>query len=96
MRTLLDLLEQKTGVKTPNLKMPYGVALMAGVIDTKLIATVTGHPPKAPLTGVRLAGRQVSFSSAKAAKKLQWEASPFEPALDQMIEWLAAEGLYSR
>jgi len=42
---------------------------------------------------VRLAGRQVSFSSEKAAKELGWRAAPAEPALMAMMEWAQEKGL---
>ena len=92
MRRLLDVLETLSGRAMPKTKLPYGIALAAGLVDTGLVATFTGKPPKAPLTGVRLAGRQVSFSSEKAARELNWRASPFEPALEATISWLKAEG----
>ena len=93
MRRLLDGLEKLSGRAMPKTRLPYAVALAAGIVDTGLVATLTGKPPKAPLTGVRLAGRRVSFSSEKAARELNWRASPFEPALEETIRWLKAEGL---
>lgn len=93
MVRLLSMLEAKTGRRMPKAKMPYAVALAAGVVDTKLIAALTNKSPKAPLTGVRLAGRQVSFSSEKAARDLGWRASAVEPALDETLAWFGQTGL---
>jgi len=93
MARLLDMIGAATGRPMPKTKMPYWVALMAGAVDTKLVAAVTGKPPKAPLTGVRLAGRQVSFSSQKAAAELGWRAAPMEPALRQTIDWFQQQRL---
>ncbi|MEO1241954.1 MAG: NAD-dependent epimerase/dehydratase family protein [Pseudomonadota bacterium] len=93
MKRLLTVLEKKTGKRMPKTKMPYGVALLAGAVDTGLVAAVTGKSPKAPLTGVRLAGRQVSFSSEKAANELGWRASAVEPALEQTLAWFEQRGL---
>ncbi len=93
MSTLLSKLENKTGQKMPKVKMPYFVALAAGVVDTKLVAALTNNPPKAPLTGVRLAGRQVSFSSQKAAAELSWRSSAVDPALDETLAWFEQAGL---
>ncbi|MEM8772732.1 MAG: NAD-dependent epimerase/dehydratase family protein [Pseudomonadota bacterium] len=92
MRDLLATISAITGAPAPKMKMPYWVALGAGAVDTKIIAALTGKPPKAPLTGVRLAGRNVSFSSAKAARELGWRASPYEPALYEAISWFADKG----
>jgi len=91
MAELLDSLEKITRVPMPKLQLPYWVALAAGYLDTSL-SGVTGKPPKAPLTGVRLAGRRVSFLSEKAKKELAWEASLFEPALIEAVQWLKHTG----
>ena len=87
MKDLLEKIAALAGCPAPKTKMPYWVALMAGAVDTKLVSAITGKPPKAPLTGVRLAGRQVSFSSEKAAHELGWRAAPMEPALKAMLDW---------
>ena len=92
MARLLSMLEEIAGRTMPKTKLPYAVALMAGIVDTKIIARLTGRAPKAPLTGVRLAGRRVSFSSDKAARDLGWRAAPVAPALQAMIDWARREG----
>jgi dihydroflavonol-4-reductase len=92
MRRLLDALEKRTGRKMPRTQLPYAVALLAGVIDTGIVARLTGKAPKAPLTGVRLAGRRVEFSSAKAKAELNWESAPFDGALKSALDWVAAQG----
>lgn len=92
MRRLLTALENITGRHMPKTRLPYAVALGAGLVDTALVSRVTKRQPKAPLTGVRLAGRQVSFSSDKAARDLDWRAGPFDAALDATVEWLRATG----
>lgn len=93
MTDLLSEISKLTGRPAPTLKMPYWVALAAGGVDTRLVSVLTGKPPKAPLTGVRLAGRNVHFSSEKAANQLAWRASAYKPALKQMIAWFAEQGL---
>ena len=93
MMRLLQLIESLALTKTPNTKLPYWVALAAGAVDTGIVAPITGKPPKAPLTGVRLAGRRVFFSSLKAEKELGWRASPAQAALRETIEWFRETGL---
>ena len=92
MRRLLGELERLSGRMMPKTRLPYAVALAAGLVDTGLVARVTGRPPKAPLTGVRLAGRQIAFSSEKASHDLGWRAGPFEEALARMVADLRATG----
>ncbi len=93
MTALLAKIEKVTGRAAPKTRMPYWVALAAGAVDTKLVAAITGKPPKAPLVGVRLAGRQISFSSEKAARELDWRAADWRPALRAAINWFETEGL---
>jgi len=93
MNELLEKIAALSGRPRPKTKMPYWIALAAGYIDTKFISAVTGAAPKAPLTGVRLAGRRVSFSSEKAARELGWRAAPMAPSLRDAFKDLKARGL---
>lgn len=92
MKDLLVMVGDLTGREMPKVKMPYWVALAAGAVDTKLVSALSGKPPKAPLTGVRLAGRQVSFSSRKAETELGWRAGDVGTALREMLEWARQRG----
>lgn len=92
LRALVQAIAELSGRAAPRARMPYWVALAAGVVETHGLSALTGKPPKAPLTGVRLAGRQVSFSSEKAARDLDWRAAPFEPALARTIDWFRETG----
>jgi dihydroflavonol-4-reductase len=94
MRQLLASLEKLSGRKMPTMQLPFAVALVAGLVDTGIVARVTGKPPKAPLTGVRLAGRRVSFSSEKAKAELGWESAPFEEALREALDWFSEQRLF--
>lgn len=93
MRRLLDALEKASGRMMPKAQLPYAVAVAAGVIDTGIVARFTGKAPRAPLTGVRLAGRRVTFSSEKAARELGWRSAPFEEALKSAVDWFRDKGL---
>lgn len=93
MRRLLESLVRLTGRKMPRAELPYSVAFAVGVVDTQIIARITGTAPRAPLTGVRLAGRRVSFSSAKAKADLEWESAPFERSLRDALAWFEEKGL---
>lgn len=92
MARLLAELSRQTGRVMPKTVLPYAVALAAGALDTHLIAEILKRPPKAPLTGVRLAGRRVSFSSEKAERELGWKSEAFETALGAAVGWMRARG----
>ncbi len=91
MLELLKGIEAVGGAPPPRTRLPYGVALGIAAIETALIARITSNPPRAPLTGVRLAGRQVAFSSDKARRELQWEAAQLKPVLAETVRWLMNE-----
>jgi dihydroflavonol-4-reductase len=92
MQRLLATLRRLTGRKMPGLQLPYAFALAVGAFDTGVIARLSGNAPRAPLTGVRLAGRRVSFSSEKAKLELGWTSRPFEDALVEAIDWFIENG----
>ncbi|MEM9784529.1 MAG: NAD-dependent epimerase/dehydratase family protein, partial [Pseudomonadota bacterium] len=58
-----------TGVRPPRFRVPMAVALAAAWAEAG-IARWTGHAPAAPLTGVRLAARPVTFDTALAEADL--------------------------
>ncbi|MEM8935817.1 MAG: NAD-dependent epimerase/dehydratase family protein [Pseudomonadota bacterium] len=88
LRNLLNMLESRTRQPMPKWRIPYIAALLVGIIDTKILSARSGNPPRAPLTGVRLAGRRVSVSSGKAQRELDWIASDVPDALSEAIAWL--------
>lgn len=96
MAQLLAAIEKLTGRPMPDLRLPYLVAQLAGFFDTEIVSRATGRPPRAPLTGVRLAGRRVEFSSDKAARELGWRSASFEPALAAALDWMDSAGFTGR
>jgi dihydroflavonol-4-reductase len=68
--------------------VPGGVALAAARVEEWLSDHVTGRPPTAPLTGVRLALAGGGFSSAKAAAELGYQPRPLDVSLRDAASWL--------
>jgi dihydroflavonol-4-reductase len=77
------------GVAPPRFTVPHWVALAAARAEAG-IARLTGRPPTAPLTGVRLAGRRVRFSNAKARAAFGFAPPPVDQALADALEWMRA------
>lgn len=96
MSVMLERVAAVTGLKMPRSKVPYAVAVTAGFFDELIADRITGRPPKAPLTGVRLAGRPVSFDCASAQTALELTTRPLETSLKDAIRWLMDEGLVTR
>ena len=80
------------GVRAPKTSVPYAVALAAAYAEAG-ISSVTGRPPKAPLTGVKLAGREVGFSNARAQRELGFVPGALDAALQEAIDWMRETGL---
>lgn len=92
MKTFLDKIKRVSGVNVPRFQIPYSLALAAAWIDTNVISKLTRKPPKAPLAGVRLAGRKRYFKADKARKDLNFVVLPIDDAIHASLRWLQANG----
>jgi len=92
---LLERFARVAGVPGPRARVPYGVALAAARAETAL-SGLTGKPPKAPLTGVRLAGPRITFDGSRAATELGFAPPPLEEALRRALLWLRENGRLTR
>lgn len=79
-------LERISGVKAPARRIPYALALAAGVVTTGW-AAVTGREPRVPLDAVRMAGKKMWVSHAKAARELGYQPRAGDQALRRAVEW---------
>lgn len=93
---LLFMIEEITGLRMPKLQVPYWIAFAAGMVSEFMADYFTRTPPKAPLTGVRLARHPMFFDSDKAVKELGFPQSSLRQALVDEIKWLVDEGLVTR
>ncbi|MGF1463521.1 MAG: NAD-dependent epimerase/dehydratase family protein [Maricaulaceae bacterium] len=93
MDALLALLSEVSGRKTPKLRVPYVIAEWAARASTALANRGRTEQPKAPMTGVRLAGRPAIFNTDKAARDLAFRARPAGVAIADFVAWARAQGL---
>jgi dihydroflavonol-4-reductase len=92
---LLELLAEVTGLTMPRWRVPYGVAMGVAVVEEAL-AALTGRPPTAPLTGVRLARTPSFFDSSKAMTVLGLTQRPLRTSLIDAVADYAGRGLLRR
>jgi dihydroflavonol-4-reductase len=85
------VLEEVAGVPAPRRRIPYFVALAAARVS-EAVAAATGHPPRAPLAGVRMARYKMFFSPAKALRELGLPQTPPRQALAEAVQWFRANG----
>jgi dihydroflavonol-4-reductase len=92
LKQILDKLAMITGLAAPTLKLPYGVALAFGVLDTAVTGYLFRKTPRASIDEVRM-GRKVMFvDSAKATRELGWREVPVDGALRRAVDWFRANG----
>ena len=93
---LLKLLEELTGLQMPKRKVPYWLAYVVASVDETVSDWVTGKPPRAPLTGVRLAGTEAILDSSKAVTELGMPHRPIVESLGDSVRWLRHMGYTCR
>jgi len=96
LSALLQSLEAASGVKMPTTPVPGIVAEMAALVDEGLLSRLTGKPPKAPLTGVRLARRPVAFDMTLARSLLPAPEYDLQMTLEDVLAWFDQQNLWHR
>lgn len=91
LEQILSRLAFLTNKPAPKTKMPYAIAYAAGVVTTAW-ANWSGHPPLAPLEGVKMAKRKMFVMSDKAIRELNYRPGSTDCALTRAIDWFRANG----
>ena len=93
---LLTRIAELTGLVMPTRRVPGAVALATAKAAEAVARRVTGKPPQATVTGVRLALWSAPMSNAKAVSDLGLQVRPVRETLAETIAWAQAEGLVRR
>jgi dihydroflavonol-4-reductase len=91
LSTLLQKLSNITGRPMPGKRVPYWVALGFSFFSEGL-ANITGKPPAAPITGVRLAGSPMLFDNSRATRELGVQFRSLTESLIDEIDWFHQQG----
>jgi len=78
-----------SGKKMPARQIPYWVAYLFS-LGSETYAHFSGNPPRAPLTGVVLAGSPMIFDTTKAQEELGWKPRPISETITDALAWLEA------
>lgn len=92
MKSILNLLEEITGIKAPRIRMPYLLALTAAHINQLISDKITKRPPFIPLAGVRMAKRFMYFDASRAVRELSLPQSSIKKALEESVKWYYEHG----
>ncbi|HEY3444300.1 MAG TPA: hopanoid-associated sugar epimerase [Paludibaculum sp.] len=91
LEQILGKLARLSGKAAPKVRLPWIVALLAGLFSTGL-AAVTGQAPRVPLDAVRMARKRMWVSTAKAERELGFRPSGADLALGKAVRWFEANG----
>jgi dihydroflavonol-4-reductase len=93
--TLLELLQclsHLAGVPIPRRRVPYGLGLLVAYASELWADRITGVPPKATVTGVRLTRRTMHFDASRSLAELGLIPRPVRQSLADTVTWLETTG----
>ena len=92
LKSLLDLLEEITGLPAPNKTVPVWLPLSIAWVDEKIFAGL-GKRPSVPLDGVRMSEKSMYYDGSKAVRELGLPQSSLQVALGDAVNWFRANGI---
>ncbi len=92
LKQILDKLAAITGLPSPKVRVPYAVALAAGVVDEVVTGRMFGREPRATIDAVRMGKKKMFVSCAKAEHELGWKVVPVDDALKRAVNWFQLNG----
>jgi len=87
LEEILETLASICGKRTPQVPIPWIVALLAGYLDNFVMGTILRREPFIPLEGVRMARHKMYVSSEKARRELGYDPRPVEQALREAVDY---------
>lgn len=90
LKQILDQLAALTGLPSPAMKVPHGVAMGFAAFDQFFTGILLGKEPRATIDAVKMGRKKMYASSAKAERELGYKVLPVEDALRRAIEWFRA------
>jgi dihydroflavonol-4-reductase len=92
LKQILDKLADITGLPSPKVRVPYVLALAAGVVDEVVTGHIRRGEPRATVDAVRMGRKKMFVSSAKAEHELGWKVVAVDEALRRAVDWFRAHG----
>ena len=92
LKQILDRMSSITGLPSPTMKVPHGVAMTFAFFDEMITGRLRGKEPRATVEAVRMGKKMMFASSVKAERELGFHVLPVYPALRAAIDWFVAHG----
>jgi dihydroflavonol-4-reductase len=94
-KALLDMLSKITGLPTPKLKIPHGLALGVAYAST-VFSRLIGRVPQIPIEAVKVARHMMFVDCSRAQRELGFKAGPVAAALERAVRWYEANGYIAK
>ncbi len=95
MRELLSALADVTGAAAVTLRLPSGLALVAGLVCETVQGRVLGRPPSVPLEAARMSATTMIFDDSRARDELGYASRPAREAIEDSVRWFVDNGYVS-
>jgi dihydroflavonol-4-reductase len=92
LKQILDKMSAITGIPSPTVKIPIGIAATYAFFEEWITGRIRGKEPHATLEEVRMGRKKMFASSARAQQELGFRIVPVYPAMRAAIEWFRANG----
>ena len=91
LREVFEILSRLTGINAPSIKLPRLAILPLAYLNLWM-ANITGHSPRIPLEGVKMAKYKMHYDCSKAIRELGFPQTPPEVALEKAVRWFRDHG----
>ena len=92
LKQILDKMSAITGIPSPTVKIPFGVAATYAFFEEWITGRIRRKEPRATLEEVRMGRKKMFASSARAQQELGFRIVPVYPAMRAAIDWFRANG----
>ena len=92
IRSVFAYLAKLTGLKEPQVRVPYAVALATAYVSEWWADAVTGRIPAATVTGVKLTRRRMHFDSTRSLAELGLKPRPVADSIAEAVAWFRTVG----
>ena len=92
LKQILDRLGKISGLPSPKMKVPHGVAMAFAYFDETVTGKWRGKEPRATVEAVRMGKKMMFASSAKAERELGLKVGSVESALRAACAWFYKNG----
>lgn len=92
LKQILDKMSAITGLPSPTMKVPHGIAMAFAFFDENIQGRLLGKEPRATVEAVRMGKKKMFASSAKAERELDFRVMPVYEALRSAITWFRENG----